>query len=656
MGISHRRTRISALCLIALVACGDDDDTELDAGPNDTGVDASDAGMDVDDPDAPSCTVGLWDPDGTELHQWPDPSLLAEDSATGTGFRLDFNATGYDASSFRGYAPLFTEDLPDLDGFGSNAQAYFRFGRGFDVARVPTAEATESPDAGLGIVVLAETPYLQRVLTRTTDGDATLMLGPMEPLPEATWTAAFVTRALTEAAGGCLEPSPATQALLDAPDAQTQEAIDALIDLGVIAEANDLVALAVTPVQTLTDDSRAVAEDITTRDYVRETDPVCTEEELFIRCETSFVAWDFRGTDGVLRRNPGDALDPVRQYELPITAWLPKEGTAPFPTIVWGSGLGSGREQGQRLATFAAPEGFATVAIDPVAHGEHPDVPEDEGTSVIATVVRFFTIGDQRERALEPLRMRDNFRQSSYDKLQLVRLLQAGLDANGDGEVDLDASRLSYLGVSLGGIMGVELLALSDAFGAGVLVVPGGRVSSIISESATFGPLIDLLRPPTVTDGDIDRFFPILQTILDRGDAGTYGPHVVFDRFAAGEPSILGGVVLDDATVPNAANYHLMRAMRLELMADELRPEPGIVRGPAIPVSANIFDGRSTAGFLQFDVVRDRPDGEVEDASHDNVGDSEQGAFAWFDFLRTHYDDGLAVIRDPYVETGLAHE
>lgn len=652
----RRRMRISLCLLFVLAACGDDDGG-MDAGPGEGGVDAPmDGGMDAGDPDAPTCTVGLWDPSGEAIHQWPDPTLLAEDSATGTGYRLDFNATGYDATAFRGYAPLFTEDLDDLDGFGANAHAYFRFGRAFDTSMLPTAEATESPDAGLGIVVLADTPYLQRVLTRSTDDDATLMLGPMEPLPEATWTAAFVTRALTDAAGGCLEPSGATQALLDAPDARTQEAIDALVALEVITSADDLVALAVTPVQTLTDDSRAVAEDIVARDYVREAEPVCTDEELFVRCETSFVAWDFRGADGVLSRNPGDAIAPSRRYELPITAWLPKEGTAPFPTIVWGSGLGSGREQGQRLATFAAPAGFATVAIDPVAHGEHPDVGEGEGTSTIATVVRFFTIGDQRERALEPLRMRDNFRQSSYDKLQLVRLLQAGLDATGDGETDLDADRLSYLGVSLGGIMGVELLALSDAFGAGVLVVPGGRVSSIISESSTFGPLIDLLRPPTVTDGDIDRFFPILQTILDRGDAGTYGPHVVHERFDDAQPSILGGVVLDDSTVPNAANYHLMRAMRLQLMAEELRPEPGIVRGPAIPVSGNSFDGAATAGFLQFDVVREGPGAEIEDASHDNVGDSEQGAFAWFDFLSTHYFDGLAVIRDPYVETGLEHE
>lgn len=653
MGCSRRRMRISVALLFALAACGDDDGG-MDAGPGEGGVDAMDAGVDAN-LDAPTCTIGLWDPSGTSIDQWPDPTLLAEDPDTGTGFRLDFNATGYDATAFRGYAPLFTEDLDDLDGFGANAHSYFRFGRGFDVSMLPTGDATASPDAGMGIAVLSDTPYLQRVLTRTADDDATILLGPMEPLPEATWTAAFVTRTLTDAAGGCLEPSMATQSLLESPDARTQEAIDALIALEVIASADDLVAIAVTPVQTLTDDSRAVADDILTRDYVREADPTCTDEELFIKCETSFVAWDFRD-EGVLSRNPGDAIAPTRQYELPITAWLPKEGTAPFPTIVWGSGLGSGRDQGQRLATFAAPEGFATVAIDPVAHGEHPDVPEGEGTSTIATVVRFFTIGDQRERALEPLRMRDNFRQSSYDKLQLVRLLQAGLDVTGDGEVDLDADQLSYLGVSLGGIMGVELLALSDAFGAGVLVVPGGRVSSIISESSTFGPLIDLLRPPTVTDGDIDRFFPILQTILDRGDAGTYGPHVVHDRFDDAQPSILGGVVLDDSTVPNAANYHLMRAMRLELMAEELREEPGIVRGPAIPVSGNAFEGAATAGFLQFDVVRDGPGADVEDASHDNVGDSEQGAFAWFDFLSTHYFDGLAVIRDPYVETSLAHE
>ena len=34
-------------------------------------------------------------------------------------------------------------------------------------------------------------------------------------------------------------------------------------------------------------------------------------------------------------------------------------------------------------------------------------------------------------------------------------------------------------------------------------------------------------------------------------------------------------------------------------------------------------------------------------ATHGNIGDSEVGATAWFDFLTSHWA-GAAVIRDPY--------
>ena len=355
-------------------------------------------------------------------------------------------------------------------------------------------------------------------------------------------------------------------------------------------------------------------------------------------------------------RDPGDPLDTSMTYRLPYTVWVPPDAPAEaLPTIVWGSGLGSGRGQGSALARFAVPQGYAVIAVDPVQHGEHPAVPEGESSEALATVLRFFTLGiDLPERALAPLQLRDHWRQSTYDKLQLVERIQAGIDLDGDDTADLDAARLTYLGVSLGGIMGVEPLALTDAFGAAVLVVPGGRVSAIIADSSRFSALITLATPRGVSDGQVRRFFPVLQTLLERGDAATYAPHVLEDRFDdADPPSVLAGIVLDDDTVPNVANYALMRAMDVPLVAELLRPEPGFDSAIAAPLSGNRADGTRTAGFLQFDLIRE--DGVIEAATHDNVGRSEVGIDAWLAFLDGHTSDGLAVIVDPYERTALAH-
>jgi len=444
--------------------------------------------------------------------------------------------------------------------------------------------------------------------------------------------------------------------LLASPDPRDAEALAALTDLGVIADPSDLVAITTFPVQTLTEDSRAIAADIAGRVPPAIDAPVCVDESEWRRCEGSFEAIDYRGDDAVIVRDPGDPLDTSTAYRLPYTVWLPLGAiTEALPTIVWGSGLGSGRGQGSALASFAVPEGYAVIAIDPVQHGEHPAIPEGESSEALATVLRFFTLGiDLPERALAPLQLRDHWRQSTYDKLQLVEHIQAGIDLDGDEAPDLDASRLTYLGVSLGGIMGVEPLALSDAFGAAVLVVPGGCVSAIIADSSRFAPLITLATPRGVSDGQVRRFFPVLQTLLERGDAATYAPHVFENRFDDSEPpSVLAGIVLDDDTVPNPANYALMRAMDLPLVAELLRPEPGIDAALPAPLSGNRLGGTRTAGFLQFDLVRE--DGVIEAATHDNVGRSEVGVDAWLAFLEGHYADGLAVIVDPYERTGLAH-
>jgi hypothetical protein len=638
------RTASMALALLMLAAGCDGasapPDTTLDGG-----VDGG-----------PSCTVLDWDPDSGELTRWPEPSLLVADDSTETGVRLRFDEAAFPGTSraLAGYLPVFTEDLAELDGFGVNAEVFFVFGRAFDVATLPSGERTTEPDAGLGLLILdAAKAALHPVLTETTDEGRTLLLAPMGPLPARSTVAAFVTRRLTEAAGGCLEPSPSMRAALESPDAATSAAIEALLRVGAIASAEELVALTVFPTQSIEDDSVAVAEDVASRGPPTLVGaPTCVRDTRFVRCDAVFRANDYRDEDGVFRREAGAPAAPVASYDVPFSVWLPLEGTPPYPMLFYGHGLSSGHEQAARLAELAAPEGYATVASPALMHGLHPTNP-DPDASALSVVLQFFAIGDLGERALHAGRLRDHFRQTTWDRLQLTQWLQGGPDVDGDGAPDLDGGRLAYLGVSLGGIMGPELLATTDAYGAGVLVVPGGRVSTIISDSRLFGTLVEALRPRRSTEGDVRRFFPVLQTVLDRGDAASFGAHTLRDRFerAPRTPSVLVGVVLDDEVVPNVANYALGRALALPIVEPLLRPEPGfaVVAGP---LSGNVAGGSATAGLLQFDIIGDGVGG-TRAAEHDNIGDSEVGAEAWLDFLRSHFELGLARVRDPYEAVGL---
>src|SRR5207302_4581978 len=86
---------------------------------------------------------------------------------------------------------------------------------------------------------------------------------------------------------------------------------------------------------------------------------------------------------------------------------------------------------------------------------------------------------------------RDAYRQTVADWMQLVREIQVGMDVDGDGTRDLDPSRISYFGLSRGGILGPLLLAVEPDVRAGVFLNPGagGDVQrGALSAGGTFRP------------------------------------------------------------------------------------------------------------------------------------------------------------------------
>jgi hypothetical protein len=74
---------------------------------------------------------------------------------------------------------------------------------------------------------------------------------------------------------------------------------------------------------------------------------------------------------------------------------------------------------------------------------------------------------------------RDGLRQTAVDLMQLVRQIQAGVDIEGDGSVDLDKNRIYYAGQSFGGIYGTIFLGVEGAVRAGVPNVQGGSITEV---------------------------------------------------------------------------------------------------------------------------------------------------------------------------------
>jgi cephalosporin-C deacetylase-like acetyl esterase len=355
-----------------------------------------------------------------------------------------------------------------------------------------------------------------------------------------------------------------------------------------------------------------------------------------------------------------DETDPSVQTGAPIrmVTYLPDEASPPLRTIIYGHGLGGDRFQAEALADAVVGEELAVVAIDAVNHGDHPHQGDSGMLTTITPIAGFFglwaNLGNGAiDWRVDGLQLRDNFRQSTYDKLQLIEVIRSGPDVDGDGVADLGMDGLSYLGVSLGGIMSAELAALAPEIEVVLPVVPGARLANIIKDSATFSMIVDVLRAGA-TDGEIATFFPILQTVIDRADPGAYLPHVIDNRlpgFDQDTPQVLMSMVLNDAVVPPSSNLFFGRCLGAPHVGEQLLPVGTIAHEPGLPVSGNI-DPEHTAGLFQYDQV-ETTDGVLEPATHENVGRSTVFQLQAIHFLDSYLENGVAEIIDPYAELEL---
>jgi hypothetical protein len=655
--------------LVAPLACGGDDQgvaSDETTGSESTGdttasqptsetADSSSSGGPVAFCAGP--TALQYDPAAARIDAFPD-DVFTVDEDTPSGVRVDLrpgqNVTLDDASM--PFAALF-EDASTVDGFGTTSGAYVRISGPLDAATLP-ASRNEVPTVGDALVLVdldaeggpALVPFeWEQVAEDPGMADTTLLLEPMAPLhPTHRHGFALTTAALGED-GECVAPSAAMISMLDgsatdpalarvAP--RVGEFVDALVDLGVVDDAFGLSAAIVFTTQSTTDDSATIAAEIRDADAPVFTPVgVCTDpdpESPWIKCTGTLDVLDYTGADEHLAAD----LSAQGGYDLPVTIWLPTDATGALPTFVYGHGLAGERDEADALADFVAPIGAAVIAVDAPKHGLHPDA---GGVDVLD----FFGLSLNLDDPLDALKLRDNFRQGTYDRLQLVAAIGAGIDANGDAEVDLDIDRLHYLGVSLGGIMGAELVAFAPEFDTATLIVPGARVGNIVAEGEQFSLVVDVFAS-MASDGALARFFPLLQTAIDRGDAGVYTRHIAAERlpgFDEATPQVLVQMVLEDDTVPNSANAFFARGVGAPLLGDELLPIGGVPLQPELPTVGNL-DRAHTWGLFQFDIM----DAEGTMASHGGIARSIVAQTQITRFVTSQLDAGVSEIIDPYRE------
>jgi dienelactone hydrolase len=567
------------------------------------------------------------------LTTFPDDVQTIDEPRTATGLQVQFTEGA--RGEFAGQVPegwTIEAALGALDGFGTTAAVTLRFTGPIDPASLTDVQWLDLAD---GSAVDFD--------VRLTDADSTVLLDPLVPLKPATKYGVAI-RNLTDAAGNPVYRAVLLDDLLrnraaDDRLIRVQGGYDVLSDVAGLDDLDAVSAAVVFTTQSIGRDEDAVKSAIAAAPPTW-TPGSCADDGGLRRCEATLTALDFMGDDQVLELLPGDLPTAEREYDLPVSIWLPA-GAGPFPVIVYGHGLGGDRGEGGGFAHDVADLGVAVVAIDAPAHGQHPF----PGDGSILSIVAFFGVDLLNGPSFVVERLRDHWRTAAWDKLQLLAAIRAGVDADGDGTVDLDGTNIGYSGHSLGGIMGCELMALDPGVGAGELSVPGGRVSEIVQYGGTFAPLVDAMRPDSATDGDADRFFPIVQTAIERGDAANWAPMVL-----GGDRDVMVQMVVDDEIIPNRTTEFLARSLGVDQAPPAVFPVEGLLGLDSAPVAGN-KDGR-TAALFQLDWL-ENDDGTLYPATHTDVHDNVVGVTQFHHFWDTRLNAGLGEVIDPYSELGI---
>jgi len=197
----------------------------------------------------------------------------------------------------------------------------------------------------------------------------------------------------------------------------------------------------------------------------------------------------------------GSALTAEEAMQVPAAGW---------PVMIFSHGITSYKETVLAISGTLASQGIATISIDHPYHGSRgidfnaDGVYEISATSSLSGKDPAFANADVTSymNLASLLTARDNVRQSEVDLLAL-RLSLNSVDLAGQ----LDATKVSFLGHSLGAITGITFTALANSgvvnpatgellpvnpygINSASYAFPGGGIPGVLLNSVSFGPVV----------------------------------------------------------------------------------------------------------------------------------------------------------------------
>jgi pimeloyl-ACP methyl ester carboxylesterase len=194
---------------------------------------------------------------------------------------------------------------------------------------------------------------------------------------------------------------------------------------------------------------------------------------------------------------------------------------------------------------------------------------------------------------------RDNFRQQVVTHGQLARILQHTGTGNLGQQtgITIDATKINYVGQSLGGVLGTLYSAVAPEVKNAALNVPGGDVFTVLNTSPAFAPQKAAVQAALAAQGiapnspAYDFFTGILRWIIDPADPINAGPYLVrqtrngqfpADPLANNGENRRGYIqwIQDDQVIPNLSTQELIRSVVADPSASGvmISPTPDVPR------------------------------------------------------------------------------
>jgi pimeloyl-ACP methyl ester carboxylesterase len=274
---------------------------------------------------------------------------------------------------------------------------------------------------------------------------------------------------------------------------------------------------------------------------------------------------------------------PTSTQTVPMVVTLPNsrsghtKPSSGWPVVIFQHGITRNRTDAFAVAGALAGQGFAVVAIDLPLHGitetTNPFYIGNTPFVALGAQERTFNLDVENNTTGAPgpdgvidpsgswfinlsslLTSRDNLRQGVADLFQLAHAVPSMHYSPG---TDFDGSNISFVGQSLGSIVGGVFLSIDPNVNVALINVPGGGIARLLDGSPTFGPRIRAgLAAAGVEAGtpDYDAFMVAAQTAVDSGDPINAGGDntILSTKRLLLQEVVGGGDVLPDQVIPNS--------------------------------------------------------------------------------------------------------